>query len=227
MSLMAGDRVTPGGFDHAAHIAPVAPFAFRVALDVLVVMALVKAVAAGDFVAILGGNAGAKAERPVILDIAEGHEHAIDQAKVMAVLETDDLFVAPLRIGKRKARSGLHLAIEPEPCVVAPANHLPAAQHLLGANRTARHFPDMRIMRAGGNLNPLPRHGGKADDRTFLCLAVDFRHHDIGRCHGESAGALDWRQLTGIAQHQDRLAKGQQVGGHFLTDHGHLVQHEQ
>ena len=85
----------------------------------------------------------------------------------------------------------------------------------------------MRIMRAGGNLNALPRHGGKADDGAFLCLAVDFRQHDIGRCHGESAGALDRRQLTGIAQHQDWLAKGQQVGGHFLTDHGHLVQYKQ
>ena len=58
-------------------------------------------------------------------------------------------------------------------------------------------------------------------------LAVDLGQHHVGLRLGERALALDRRQLTGIAQHQDRLAEGEQVARHVVADHGDLVEHDQ
>ena len=56
---------------------------------------------------------------------------------------------------------------------------------------------------------------------------MDLGQHHVGRHIGEGAGSLDWRQLPGIAKHQDRLAEGQQVSRHFWSDHRDLVEHDE
>ena len=82
-------------------------------------------------------------------------------------------------------------------------------------------------MLAVGDRQALARHGGEADDRALAGLAVDLGQHDVGRGLGERALALDRRQLAGVAQHQDRLAEGEQVARHVVADHRHLVEHDQ
>ena len=82
-------------------------------------------------------------------------------------------------------------------------------------------------MRAERDRLALPRQGGKADDRALGRLTVDPGQHHVGLAAGEGAFALDRRQLPGIAEHQDRLAEGQQIGGHLLADHRHLVEHQE
>ena len=85
----------------------------------------------------------------------------------------------------------------------------------------------MRVVLAIGDRPALPRHGGQPDDRTLAGLAVDLGQHDVGRVAGERTLALDRRQLPRIAQHQDRLAEGQEIARHLLADHRDLVEHDQ
>ena len=96
-----------------------------------------------------------------------------------------------------------------------------------GITPSARHLPDVGVVLAVGDRQALARHGGEADDRALAGLAVDLGQHHVGRGSGERALALDRRQLAGIAQHQDRLAEGEQVARHVVADHRDLVEHDQ
>ena len=58
-------------------------------------------------------------------------------------------------------------------------------------------------------------------------LPVDFGEHDVGLDIGEKTLATNWRQLAGIAQHQDRLLEFEQIECQILADHGHFIEHDQ
>ena len=103
----------------------------------------------------------------------------------MPVLEADDLLGAPLAFAGRvdgvEAGGALHGVVELDAGGVAPADHLAAAQHLLGHDRAARHLPDVGVVLAVGDRQALARHGGEADDRALAGLAMDLGQHHVGR----------------------------------------------
>ena len=85
----------------------------------------------------------------------------------------------------------------------------------------------MSVVSAVGDGLAVPGHGGKPQDCTLTRLPMDFGQHHVRFDVGERTLALDRRQLAGVAQHQDRLAEGQQVGRHFEAHHRDLVEHDQ
>ncbi len=52
---------------------------------------------------------------------------------------------------------------------------------------------------------------------------MDLGQHDVRLGLGEEAAALDRRQLRGIAEHQDRLAEGQEIAAELGVDHRAFV----
>ena len=114
-----------------------------------------------------------------------------------------------------------------KPRCVTAADHLATAQQLLGREVRAPHLPDVTVVSTVRNGLALPCHRGEPDDGALPGLPVDLGQHHVG-CHiGEGAGALDRRQLTRIAQHQDRFAEGQKVSRHLGSDHRDLVEHDE
>ena len=123
----------------------------------------------------------------------------------------------PLRVDVRAKPGGLlHGVVELQPGRVAAADHLAAAQHLLGRD-VAACASSRRWRRARRKAIGSPCRAMVASRMIALSagLAMDLGQHHVGRVAGEGAFALDRRQLAGIAQHQDRLAEGQQVARHL------------
>ena len=216
----------------------VASVALGVAAHVVVEVALVDYIPSRfricrtDRVAILGAHGRREADLVLVVHVGELEEHAVDDAEVVAVLEADDLLglaVAPLagRVNGVEPGGALHGDVELDAGGIAATDHLAAAQHLLRDDARTRHLPDVRVVLTVGDRPALARHGREPDDRALAGLAVDLGQHDVGRRLGEGALALDRRQLAGVAQHEDRLAEGQQVARHFVADHRHLVEHDQ
>ena len=56
-----------------------------------------------------------------------------------------------------------------------------------------------------------------------LRLPVDLGQHDVGLGVGEEAAALHRRQLRRIAEHEHRLAEGEEVAPELLVDHRAFV----
>ena len=71
-------------------------------------------------------------------------------------------------------------------------------------------------------------HGQRhLDDRIVLRLPVDLRQHDVGFGFGEETASLHRRQLSRIAEHQDRLTERQKVPAQFLIHHRTFVDDDQ
>jgi hypothetical protein len=90
----------------------------------------------------------------------------------VTVLEADDLLrlsVTPLagRVERVKPGLALHRGVQLDARGVVPADHLAAAQHLLGRHRAARDLRDMRVVLTVGDGQALVRHAGEADDRAL------------------------------------------------------------
>ena len=82
-------------------------------------------------------------------------------------------------------------------------------------------------MRAEWDRQPLAGQRREPQDGAVARLAVHLGQHHVRHGLGEKARVLHGRQLAGVAQHQDRLAKGHEIVGHLLAHHRHLVEHQE
>src|SRR5690606_4233032 len=103
LGLVAGDGVAPDALDKSPHVAPIAAQALGVVSDVVVEMALVEPLAAGNARPVLGPHRRAEGERAFVADVRQVEEHAVDETEIVPVLEANDFLAGPLRVSVRKA----------------------------------------------------------------------------------------------------------------------------
>jgi hypothetical protein len=91
----------------------------------------------------------------------------------------------------------------------------------------ARDHPAFSEGAIGHDLAAHPHDIGHLDDRVLTRLAVDFRQQHIGLVIGEEAATRNRRQLTRIAQHQDRRAEGEKIAAELLVHHRAFIDDDQ
>ncbi|MFZ1883325.1 MAG: hypothetical protein WAU53_06900 [Rhodoplanes sp.] len=195
-----------------------------IALDVIIKMPLVDSVvgAAGARAvathhdAVLGGDSRRKRQgiALVVLDVAQLEKHAVDDAEIVAVLETDDFFAAAGRITMGEAARLLHRVVEPDARRVLAAQHLVCVEQTAYPDVASPHLPHELVVLATGDGVSLPRRRGQADDRALGGLPVNLGEKNVGRIAVERAFALDWRKLTRVPRTSTGLPKASRTPDH-------------
>jgi hypothetical protein len=108
--------------------------------------------------------------------------------------------------------------------LVACRGDVAADKYLVGGQpHEVRDFApadDGRIGRALSGDGPfLTDVGGEPDYCRFARLPMNLGEEDVGRRGDEETMSFDWRQLCGVAEHEDRSPERHQVARKLLVDH--------
>ena len=146
---------------------------------------------------------------------------AVEQALGLVVAQADELLAC--------RRHGIAVAVQFAQARVVEAPRLVEAdEHLIGRHDgrgidLAAADDAALAIGAGLQAAALAHHHRQVDDGIVLGLPMHLREHHVGLAFGEEAAALHRRQLGRIAEHQHRLAEGQEIAPELLVHHRAFV----